>query len=109
MLCCHSLHIQSNPGSKGCVGQLNRIIIWINGAKFNEIKVKGTIIYHSIVYLHRFKKFNQHEKQKLPFRAISLSSRPFRNDLIARCSEAYVMKDANIMPPTTIKPNLLEI
>lgn len=64
------------------------------------MKLNRTIYYLS---LHDFQKFNQ---QKFPFRAITLSSRPFRNDLIARCSEAYVMKDVNIIPPTTIKPNL---
>jgi len=40
---------------------------------------------------------------------MSRSSKPLRNDWLARCSEAYVMKEANIMPPTTIKPNLLKI
>lgn len=36
----------------------------------------------------------------------SLSSRPRMNDLIAKCSEAYVMKHAKIKPPTPIKLNL---
>ena len=47
-------------------------------------------------------------KQELVLREMSRSSRPVKNDLIARCSEAYVMKDAKISPPTTIKPNLLK-
>lgn len=49
---------------------------------------------------------NQQKKQKLLVRTVSRSSRPLKNDLVARCSEAYVMKDAKIKPPTTIKPNL---
>lgn len=69
---------------------------------FERNKVNRTIIHHS---LHHFQEYYQQQKQKLPCRAMSFSSRPFRNDLIARCSEAYVMKDVNIMPPTTIKPN----
>jgi len=74
-----------------------------------KIKVNGIITYHNLHHSPLAKKINQHEKQKFPFRAISLSSRPFRNDFIARCSEAYVMNDVNIMPPTIIKPNLLEM
>lgn len=30
------------------------------------------------------------------------------NDLIARCSAAYVMKEARTRPPNTINPNLLK-
>jgi len=77
---------------------------WIRDPYFNEIEVNKEMIYRS---LHHLKEFNQ--QQKLALRATSLSSNPFTNDLIARCSEEYVMKDTNITPPTTIKPNLLEI
>lgn len=53
--------------------------------------------------------FFQHKKHALLDRVVFRSSRPFKNDLIARCSEAYVMNAANISPPTTIRPNLVRI
>lgn len=55
--------------------------------------------------MNNFEAFYQHKKHSLDC-VVSRSSQPFKNDLIARCSEAYVIKDANIIPPTTIRPNL---
>lgn len=66
-----------------------------------QLEVRNNNTVHSY-----FGTLNQQKKQKLLVRTVSRSSRPLKNDLVARCSEAYVMKDAKIKPPTTIKPNL---
>lgn len=49
---------------------------------------------------------NQHKKQVLLVLGGSRSSSPLRKDRMARCSAAYVMKDASTIPPATINPNL---
>ena len=48
-----------------------------------------------------------HKKHVFLLRVVSRSSSPFKKDLIARCSTAYVMKDAKIKPPAFEKKILL--
>lgn len=71
-----------------------------------EVSTRKICLFYSTDFL-LYQINHQHKKHKLllPLPP-SLLSRPLKNDLIARCSEAYVIKDTKISPPTTINPNL---